>query len=298
MISVIIPVKGHRVVEKLLKELQGTKINRKFEILVIDSAPDALRDLRNKFKKVRWIDYDTSSKQSIPEQRNFGIKKAKGNIIAFIDADCVPEKDWLSNLTEPIVSGKEKITCGWVKSVRKYPMKWTIDHFHTSKYVLFAPTMNSAFSREVFDKIGLYDARFMYGGEDLDYCWRVIKAGYKIRYCSNAVVYHDWGDAKRNLSRMFGYGKANFLFFEKHFAEIIRKPGYLYGILAYPFFIAGLPIILVFPLYPLLILIPFLKTLFESKSLEYSFENMYFNFLYGFGFLAGNFSYVKSSLLG
>lgn len=294
MISVIIPVKGHRIVERLLSKIGEVDFPQEYEIIVVDADPSALNDLRATFKNVRWLDFSSQSAQSIPEQRNFGIHNAKGEIIVFIDADCIPTKDWIRNLTEPLISENEYVTCGLVKSVQKYPIKWVVDHDFKSKYVSFCPTMNSAFHKSVFKNVGLYDLQFKYGAEDVDYCWRILKHGYSIRHCEKAIVFHDWGDIKRNIQRMYGYGKANFLFFQKHTQDIIKKPSLVYGILAYPLFLLSLPLIIIFPFFPLLLIIPFTKTLFEKKSLRYSLENVYFNILYGLGFLVGCLSYFKN----
>ena len=67
--------------------------------------------LKFRFPKVRWIYFHnkTNKKITIPEQRNLGIKKARGDIIVFIDANCVPRKNWLVELTMPIFKDNENI---------------------------------------------------------------------------------------------------------------------------------------------------------------------------------------------
>src|SRR3989344_7095487 len=113
MISIIIPVKNDRKIEGTLKSIEKIKKPQKTEIIVVDaSKKETLLDIRQKFPKVRWIYYDnkTGKKITIPEQRNLGIKKCKGDLIAFIDADCIPDKNWLVELYSCIEEDEEYVT--------------------------------------------------------------------------------------------------------------------------------------------------------------------------------------------
>jgi GT2 family glycosyltransferase len=288
MISIIIPIKGHRIVSRLLDTLINQEIFLKHEIIVVDAQPTLTLDLQKKYKNIIWIKKFFSNTESVPEQRNYGIKKAKGDVIVFIDADCIPSRNWLSNLTKPILEKKEKVTCGYVKSVRPYPIKVAIDHenYKKNKYVGFAPTMNSAFSKEIFESVGYYDSRFIYGAEDVDFCMRILKKGYKIRYCFDAVIYHDWGNISRNINRAYGYGKANYLLFDKYKDEILKSKKNAYNFLAYPIFIIFFPITFLVNFYPLFLIVPLIKTYIDTKSIRYSFESIFFNSLHAIGFLS------------
>jgi len=55
--------------------------------------------------------------------------------------------------------------------------------------------------REVLDKVGLLDEKFVgYGGDDVDYCRRVVKAGYKLAVTARATVVHGDGVTHRSMS--------------------------------------------------------------------------------------------------
>ena len=54
----------------------------------------------------------------------------------------------------------------------------------------FAETQNLAFRKELVDVVGNFDPWFSKGGEDLDFCIRVGKAGFKIYYNPKPRVYH------------------------------------------------------------------------------------------------------------
>ena len=46
--------------------------------------------------------------------------------------------------------------------------------------------------------VGYFDERFNYGS-DMDFCWRAIKEGYKIRRNEKACLYHEWGNLKQEI---------------------------------------------------------------------------------------------------
>ena len=90
----------------------------------------------------------------------------------------------------------------------------------------------------------------------MDFSWRLNDAGYRIRRAPDAVVATDWGTAQRQRHRSYLYGKARARLYRKHKARrrhVLRDD---LTVVVYPLFLLGLPLTLVFPLYPLLLLIP------------------------------------------
>jgi GT2 family glycosyltransferase len=54
--------------------------------------------------------------------------------------------------------------------------------------------------REVIDKIGYYDTNIFYGPEDIDYCLRVWKAGWKVIYYPHTkIIHHEQRITKKNI---------------------------------------------------------------------------------------------------
>lgn len=271
---------------RLLSKIEEYPVPEETEIIIVDASLGKLNDIKANFPKVRWLEYKALTKLSVAEQRNFGIKKAKGDIIVFIDADCVPTKKWLEELVRPIRSKNENIVAGLIKSVRKYPRKWEMDHkrVELNKYINATDSMNSAFKKKVFEKIGYYDNRFEYGSEDMDICYRAVAAGYKIRCQPSAIIYHDWDGIRRNILRIYLYGRANYRFFVKHISHLGINQ-YSYGIVIFPIFLLFFPLIIIFPYYPLLLIIPFIRNYKQNKSIELAFEHIIFGLLYGVGFI-------------
>ncbi len=93
--SVIIPAynEGY-VIEKLLKRLVNQSF-KDFEIIVVyggdDNTPDISREYTDRVYR------EPRGTGGPAKARNYGAKKARGEILAFIDADTWPSKDWLSS---------------------------------------------------------------------------------------------------------------------------------------------------------------------------------------------------------
>jgi GT2 family glycosyltransferase len=282
MISTIIIVKSDRRIENTLKKIVKIPKPEKTEILVIDASEGNLDDIKNIFPSVRWVYYHNkkSKKITIPEQRNLGLKKTQGDIITFIDADCVPDNNWLIELAKSINNEEKIIVAGSVKSIGGKTI-WDLEEErrNSKKYLDEAPTLNMAFKKEIIKKVGFFDEKFSCG-EDIDFTWRAIDLGYKIRYNKDAIIYHDWGNLKQEIKRAFGYGEARARLYKKHPGRWKNFFGYDMVTLIYPLYIIFLPLTFFWPYYPLFILIPIIKNI-KRQPLKVVFINL----INGFGVL-------------
>jgi GT2 family glycosyltransferase len=294
MISIIIIVKNDRGIRDTLLKIEEIPKPQKTEILVVDASKGMLDDIRIEFLKVRWIFFHnkTNKKITIPEQRNLGLKESKGSIIAFIDSDCTPTKNWLIELVRPIEEEGENIVAGFVRSTRKFPRLWDEDYklIKNQKYVSLAATMNFAFKKEVLKNIGYYDENFEYSS-DTDFCWRAIDNGYKIRCASEAIISHDLGDLRSNVKRLFRYGQAKVNLLHKHPKKILEIDSFT--VIIYSIYILLLPITVVWFYYPLIIFIPLFKNILIKRPLE----AVFFNLVYAFGFIGGIIAKTLKSII-
>jgi GT2 family glycosyltransferase len=116
---------------------------------------------------------------------NDGIKEAKKkwneyDSVIILNDDVVVLPQWLEILRE------QAKTAGIVGQEKR--------EFHVAFYVAYI-------KKEVIDKIGLLDERFILGEfEDVDYCIRAIDAGYRLSACPRNVVIHKWSHTMDNLS--------------------------------------------------------------------------------------------------
>jgi cellulose synthase/poly-beta-1,6-N-acetylglucosamine synthase-like glycosyltransferase len=260
MISVVIISKDEPGLSDTLAEVtaQLTALPEDGEIVVIDASEGRLDDIRRQYEgAVRWLDFKRPAgvRISIPHQRNAGVREAKGHIIVFTDAACLPQPGWLERLTAPLRE-TDQVTAGASRGGEgKQHYQQPPSQAGEITYLREAPTLNFAFRREVFDAVGDFDESFSYGS-DVDFSWRLNDAGYQIRFMPDAVIEHDYGTSRRQRRRSFVYGKARARLYLKHRARrrhILRDDPMA---VVYPLFILGLPLTLIFPPYPLLLLIP------------------------------------------
>jgi glycosyltransferase involved in cell wall biosynthesis len=157
--------------------------------------------------------------------RNAGIRAARGNIIACIDADCVAEPGWLRELLAE--AGNPAVGCfvGGIVAleIRHLVARWVEDRELISQDRLLSssPTVaaggNIAYRRTVFDVIGMFDDRLI-AGEDGDLFWRMVRSDkFLVRYCRNARVRHPHPYRVRALlRRAFTEGRGLAMFRLKH----------------------------------------------------------------------------------
>lgn len=101
-ISVIIPVKDEeKKIERCLEAVFGQTI-KPFEVIVVDghSTDKTVRKARKFSVNILYEDYHTRAGAC-----QIGVENAKGEYVAFTDADCIPERDWLENLVKEFDEG-------------------------------------------------------------------------------------------------------------------------------------------------------------------------------------------------
>ncbi|MFH1229557.1 MAG: glycosyltransferase family A protein [Candidatus Aenigmatarchaeota archaeon] len=95
-ISVVVIARNEeKYIEECLKRLYNQTI--KAEIIVVDghSADRTFSIAKRYADKVL-----TDNGQGVSDARNVGWKAAKGDVIAYCDADCLPSKDWIENISK------------------------------------------------------------------------------------------------------------------------------------------------------------------------------------------------------
>jgi glycosyltransferase involved in cell wall biosynthesis len=261
VISVVVISKDEASLDETLTAVaaQAAALDLPAELVVVDASQGRLVHIRARHQaRVRWIDFEPPPgvEVSIPHQRNAGVAAAGGETIVFTDAGCHPEPGWLAALVGPVRQG-EQLAAGLTLALpgRSGLYDRLARLALQARYVTECSTINLAFRRTVFDAVGGFDQDFAYGS-DVDFSWRVIDAGYRIRSVPGAVVRHDWGTSRRQLRRSYVYGRARARLYRKHpgrLRHVLRRDPM---VIVYPAFLLGLPLTFVFPCYPALLLIP------------------------------------------
>ena len=130
---------------------------------------------------------------------NYGIKKASGNIIITIDADCILLPETIENFVKPFIDKSISAVVGNVKIGNTETVVGVVQflEFLSSFYTKNAESVlgtiyimggaAAAFRREVFERVGLYSEVNI--TEDIDLSVRVRDAGMKVVYEDRAIVY-------------------------------------------------------------------------------------------------------------
>jgi cellulose synthase/poly-beta-1,6-N-acetylglucosamine synthase-like glycosyltransferase len=232
MISVIIPAyNAEKTIKRTLSALTNQNYRDKYEVIVIDdgSIDDTIK-IVSKFKNVKLI----SIKHSGPATaRNVGVKNAKGNIILFTDADCVPSKNWIKNMIVPFKNKEIVGISGTYKTLNKnsliarfagYEIETRHEKLKKEKYIDFIGTYSAAYRKNIFLKFGGFDESFQIAsGEDPELSFKINKAGLKMFFQPKAFVYHKHPDnILKFLRQKFWRGYWRVFLYKKHAYKIFR----------------------------------------------------------------------------
>ncbi len=132
--------------------------------------------------------------------RNLGLENANGEIIAFTDADCYPQQNWLSEGVRQLqnsgesamLAGKITITTRKAAQPKIAEMFELLFAFDQEKYIEqfnFGVTANLFSNREVFRVVGNFNTE-MLSGTDMEWGRRVFAAGFKQVYSPQVCVAH------------------------------------------------------------------------------------------------------------
>lgn len=175
-------------------------------IVIIDndksaSAKKIFEEFKSKKDQILLdVIYGVEEKQNIALARNRAIQYSKGDYVAFIDDDELPESNWLLNLYQTINKYKVDGVMGPVCPLfETNPPSWVLrsgffnrKRFDTGHKMNWTEsrTGNVLLRREMFAKNRIwFREEFGSGGEDRDFFFRKINEGYKFVWCDEAVVY-------------------------------------------------------------------------------------------------------------
>jgi GT2 family glycosyltransferase len=211
-------------------------------IIVDDGSDDGTADyVAEHFPQVKLLRLRHGG---LSAARNAGAAAASGDILAFTDDDCEPDAEWLLRLSAIFADGRFAAAGGpnpppppqtWEQAVvcaaPGAPGHVMLDDEEAEHL----PGCNLAVTRAAFEAIGGFDPRFHTAGDDVDFCWRLRDAGYRLGFAPGAFVWH-----RRRLSiraflrQQLGYGAAEKLLLAKYPARFTRHggaiwTGFVYG---------------------------------------------------------------------
>lgn len=176
------------------------------EIIVVDNGSDKLpQNVVKACPNARLLSEPTPGPGPA---RNCGVAASTGDILAFIDADCLADRDWLAAAERRIADTSDTTVLGGdVRIALDDPDRITVLEAYES---IYAYRMDRYIAREGFTGTGnlvmrraTYDAVGPFGGleiaEDRDWGQRATRAGYRFLFVPEMRVYHP---ARRSFSEL------------------------------------------------------------------------------------------------
>ncbi len=218
-------------VEELLKSVAQQKF-KDFEIIFVDgSHTDILHPVIESYKSKFAVQYFHEKKLKASPSRNYGVNKAHGKYIVFVDSDCILPPLFLQQIHDYIQSKDgeidayggpdaahpsftvtqkainyamtSRLTTGGIRGKKKHVGQFQLRGF------------NMGMKKAVFDDLNGFSE--MEVGEDIDLSMRLWEKGYTAHLIDQAFVYH-----KRRVSltkfrkQLFMHGKGRIDLYKRH----------------------------------------------------------------------------------
>ena len=201
--SIIVPVFNRPdEVGELLESLCQQEL-KDFEVIIIeDGSKIPCKDVCDKYADILDLHYYYKDNSGPGQSRNYGAERANGQWFIVLDSDVVLPADYLANANRELA---EHPCDAWGGADAAHPsftpvqkaISYSMTSFFTTggirggkaKLDKFYPrSYNMGISRDVYQKLGGFSK--MRFGEDIDFSYRIVEAGYKTQLLPTAWVWH------------------------------------------------------------------------------------------------------------
>ena len=194
LVSIIVP--AYNAAATLAECLQAclNQTHEPAEVIVVD---DGSTDDTPAIIETFPVRYVRQENRGPAAARNRGARIARGDVIAFTDADCVPEPDWIEGLVNRFdhttvgVGGTYGIRNDSSLLARLIHEEIVVRHKNFRDTVDFLGSFNVAYKKDAFEAAGGFDESFTFASaEDNDLAYRLQDAGGLLRFVPGARVAH------------------------------------------------------------------------------------------------------------
>lgn len=213
-VSVIVPTYNASDFLALCLDALVTQDYHDFEVIVVDNgSQDTTCKIVQRYGSVKLLFQNEI--QSSYAARNVGITHASGDLIAFTDADCIPDHDWISQA----VISFDRHGCDMIGGRVEFfysPQRTGAEIYDSlvnmQNHVCIpergvAKTANFFAKKSIFDELGLFPE--VQSGGDVLYSGKATKSGYRLLYGENVRVKHPARKLKELLGKSLRTGAGN-----------------------------------------------------------------------------------------
>lgn len=218
LISVIIPVRnGEAHVGDQLSALAAQTYGGEWELVVADNrctdrTLEVVQSWADRLPSLRIA--DATRRRGLSHARNAGAAAARGDLLAFCDADDVAAAGWLAAIAEAapnadLVGGRNE----WDALNEPEVIAWRpsgpmTDLMGDHRFLKYASGGNLGVWAAVARTVG-WDETFTFGSSDQAFAWRAQLAGYRLAFAPDALMQLRFRHSMRALSKQYyGYGRS------------------------------------------------------------------------------------------
>ena len=200
--SIIVPVYNRpNEVDELLQSLCQQTV-KDFEVLIIeDGSIKTCKDVCDKYANILVLHYHAKENSGPGQSRNYGAKRAKGEYVIILDSDVVLPNTYIEAIDKSFTS--EIIAFGGPDAAHPSftPIQKAISYSMTSFFTtggirggkakldkFYPRSFNMGIRRDVYLQLGGFTK--MRFGEDIDFSYRIVEAGYRPQLFPEAWVWH------------------------------------------------------------------------------------------------------------
>ena len=201
--SIIVPVFNRPdEVDELLESLCHQEVNN-FEVIIVeDGSKKPCKDVCDKYAGILDLHYYYKENSGPGQSRNYGAERAKGDWLIVLDSDVVLPTGYLRAVDERLKMEIDAFGGPDASHPSFTPIQKAISYSMTSFFTtggirggkgkkldkFFPRSYNMGIRREVYQELGGFTK--MRFGEDIDFSYRIVEAGYKTALIPEAWVWH------------------------------------------------------------------------------------------------------------
>lgn len=160
------------------------------EVILVDSmSTDNTESLVSVFQESHDFLKYVRQKCSRGEGRNIGVEKASYDYIVFTDGDAIANPFWIRNMRTTFSEGYDVVAGKTIQMGYEPFEKLGRVELYFEDFEVTSPSVNLGYSKKLFQDVGGFDPNFI-TAEDIDVNIRAVKAGGKIGFCKDCIIYH------------------------------------------------------------------------------------------------------------